>query len=342
MNDIQWWIDCPLSLPSTSLEENKPDLFLTTDASLSGWGAILSSPINPPLEIANVSGSWSENEKSYHINFLELSAIHLAILSFSSKLKNKVLHIFSDNKTSVCYLKKMGGTHSIQLCHLAIKIWNLLIKLEIDCKFFYIQGNLNRADYFSRLAQDPFDYYIDQSTFDIIRPLVPFNLQIDLFATRLSNKLEKYVSWHHDPYAWKVDAFSFTWPNNIYIFPPIHLISKALNKFISDKVQVGLLITPAWKNMQSIPIIYESLCSYPIFLPAMYVEDVENLRHRPFAWMAWPISTSAVLKKAFQNKQLLPSGKVSSLLQSQHISASGKDFVHMLMRMNIRVLCPFQ
>ena len=43
---------------------------------------------------------------------------------------------------------------------------------------------------------------------------------VDLFASRINNQLSNYVSWHPDPNASAVDAFSCEWNSFscIYIF----------------------------------------------------------------------------------------------------------------------------
>ena len=65
-------------------------------------------------------------------------------------------------------------------------------------------------------------------------------------ASRLNNKCEKYISWHPDPYAFAVDAFSEKWANiNFYCFPPFSPIEKVLAKINHDQAN-GILIVPVW------------------------------------------------------------------------------------------------
>ena len=48
---------------------------------------------------------------------------------------------------------------------------------------------------------------------------------IDLLATRTNKQLDRYMSWHPEPEAMAINAFSLTW-NNIYfyMFPPFSLV----------------------------------------------------------------------------------------------------------------------
>ena len=44
---------------------------------------------------------------------------------------------------------------------------------------------------------------------------------IDLFASRINRQLKSYVSWHPEPEAMAVNAFSLTWNSKFfYMFPP--------------------------------------------------------------------------------------------------------------------------
>lgn len=70
--------------------------------------------------------------------------------------------------------------------------------------------------------------------------------EIDLFASRLNKKCSKFVSWHNDPEAFRVDAFTLKWSTYFfYAFPPFCLILKVLQKIILDKAE-GIVLVPLW------------------------------------------------------------------------------------------------
>ena len=48
---------------------------------------------------------------------------------------------------------------------------------------------------------------------------------IDLFAYRLNFKVKKYVSWHPDPGAYAVDAFSLSWSDMVVTFFHLSVLS---------------------------------------------------------------------------------------------------------------------
>ena len=59
---------------------------------------------------------------------------------------------------------------------------------------------------------------------------------MDLFASRLNTKLPTFVSWHPEPGAMAVDAFSISWSNlRCYAFTPFSLRTQVLRKIREDK-----------------------------------------------------------------------------------------------------------
>jgi len=59
---------------------------------------------------------------------------------------------------------------------------------------------------------------------------------IDLFASRHSNQIKRYISWKPDPNSVATDAFQQNWREDLmYAFPPFCLISKVVQKIRQDK-----------------------------------------------------------------------------------------------------------
>ena len=54
------------------------------------------------------SGQWPGDQKFYHINWLELKAIHLALQAFLPTVRGKVVLIATDNSTMVAHIKRHG------------------------------------------------------------------------------------------------------------------------------------------------------------------------------------------------------------------------------------------
>ena len=81
--------------------------------------------------------------------------------------------------------------------------------------------------------------------------------QIDLFASRLNAKTAKFVSWHPQPGAVVIDAFSLSWANiNCHAFPHFSLLPRVLAKIRHDKAVV-LFIAPVWPTQSWYPLLLQ-------------------------------------------------------------------------------------
>ncbi len=71
-----------------------PDVSIFTDTSTEGWGSY--------LEGQETSGTWNNQEKTLHINIVELRAVRLATTHFSVHLAVKQQLLTTDNMTPGC------------------------------------------------------------------------------------------------------------------------------------------------------------------------------------------------------------------------------------------------
>ena len=120
--EMSWWLDRLITNNGSNLQITHWDLFIESDASMQGWGASCKG--------ASTRGPWTRDERTHHINFLELLASFLALKTFAADLQSKATLLRIDNVTAVAYLNKMGGTHSSLLSNLAVDIW--ISKEEIE------------------------------------------------------------------------------------------------------------------------------------------------------------------------------------------------------------------
>lgn len=97
----------------------------------------------------------------------------------------------------------------------------------------------------SRIISTETEWEITSTFFTQIRDKFgPFD--VDLFATHINAKCNKFVSWFPDPFAFTIDAFTLNWSEfYFYAFPPFILITKVLRKIIDDKTE-GILAVPRW------------------------------------------------------------------------------------------------
>ena len=227
-----WWKDPKNVLTGSPLYAEEHNLLLFTDASVKGWGAHLGD--------LTVSGLWSDRETNLHINILELKAVFLAIRSFQSHLLKKKVLVASDNSTVVAYLNKQGGTHSLEMC---LMLWRLMAFCHpraILLRARHIQGCLNViADSLSRRDK------VIQTEWSL-HPKIFLRIcqiwhkpMIDLFATKMNNKLPLYVSPVPDPNAMAVDALNISWEAmDGYVYCPRALIPKVVQKMRSYACQM--------------------------------------------------------------------------------------------------------
>ena len=235
--EIKWWIKEGVH-SNKEISHGNPDIIMTTDSSMTGWGAFIDNK--------STQGLWNEEERKLHINALEIKAVLLGITSLCKEISNVHLQIQLDNTTGVTYINNLGGTRS-RMCNSITKdIIKWCKKKKIWVTACHIAGKDNiQADTLSRQINTNIEWMINNDDFKLIcdqygKP------DIDLFANRLNNKLDKYMSYHPDPHAYAIDAFAHRWNGYVYIFPPFNLIPRILRKLLEDETPKALMIVPEW------------------------------------------------------------------------------------------------
>ena len=132
---------------------------------------------------------------------------------------------------------------------------------------------------------------------------------IDLFASRLNAKLDQFVSWHPEPGALAIDAFSISWSNQkFYAFPPFSLLTRVLAKIRND-VALVLLIAPTWSTQPWYPMLLQLAIARPVLFH--YVDHLLTLPHsnqvHPMLYSlhlaGWTLSGNPSLQRDFLMKQ---------------------------------------
>lgn len=233
-----WWI---VNLPSAYKPVSPPHPLVTiySDASTKGWGAVNKTTNE------KTGGQWSLLEQENNINILELTACQLALLSFCKHMSNTSVRIYMDNTTSCSYINKFGGKKKELDC-LAREICRWCLTRDIHLSAAHVAGTLNsEADEMSRSFNDDSEWSLDELQFKKIQEKFP-HLTIDLFASRLNNKLTKYASFRPEPNAYAIDAFSFSWTSEFsYIFSPFVLVPRILQKLEEDNAE-AVMVVPIW------------------------------------------------------------------------------------------------
>jgi hypothetical protein len=153
MEDLQWLAQ---RLPEHAQRRFRWEIgsvwTVTTDASGTGWGAVLERLGMPPLDLAR---PWAtEAEEAMSSNLKETCTAQKALAAWAASgidFKGHGLTIRSDNATAISYLRKGGGP-VITLDRMARQLWDSLVTmgLELVTVQFLAGKNNGRADRNSR------------------------------------------------------------------------------------------------------------------------------------------------------------------------------------------------
>ena len=275
--DLKWVIDHIKEFNGSPIVPPAVDLSIESDASLFGWGAFCNGK--------ETGGAWSREEASYHINYLETLAAFFALKCFASHARGKHIQLKLDNTTAVFYINNMGGIRSPVLNSLARDIWTWCISRGIWVSAVHVPGVTNDiADFRSRHISVNTEWSLHPNVFEWLCQRT-FEPDIDLFASRLNAKVNKFVSWSPDPYAFACDAFSRDWSNfRPYAFPPFSQIPRVLTYLRLYRVQKLLLVTPVWPSQAWYPAVLQMLIDRPILLP-----NWSNLLQLPHSGQLHPL-----------------------------------------------------
>ncbi|XP_067216270.1 uncharacterized protein [Linepithema humile] len=239
LSELDWW-RASLKNSINSIKSGNFQMIIYTDASTTGWGAVNGNE--------RIHGFWNESEKRKHINYLELLTVYLALCKLAIDVRNCQILLRIDNTTAISYINKMGGVRYMKYNSLARKIWKWAEDKNIFLFASYIASKDNvEADTLSRLKNNDGEWELASFAFKEIvtkfgRP------EIDLFATNLNKKCNRFASWYPEPNSEQIDAFTFSWSDlNFYAFPPFILILRTLVKIKQDKA-CGIVVVPDWPN----------------------------------------------------------------------------------------------
>ncbi|MCJ8749920.1 hypothetical protein PDJAM_G00193080 [Pangasius djambal] len=123
-------------------------VMLATDASLTGWGAVMCG--------RSARGLWSGRHLTLHINCLEMLAVFLALKHFLPDLRGRHVLVCTDNTAVAYYINHQGGLRSRPLYRLALQVLVWSQGKLLSLKAAYIPGRLNMgADTLSRQGPMP-------------------------------------------------------------------------------------------------------------------------------------------------------------------------------------------
>ena len=167
---------------------------------------------------------------------------------FAKHCQGITIQLKLDTVTAVTYINKLGGTHSHTLCQLAITIWEWCIQRNILLLAEHLPGKDNvAADQESSSMRDQCNWMLHPQVFNQIQVQMDL-LQIDLFASRLTERLPFFYSWIPDPEAQGTDAFNQDWSQmRGFANPPWCLIACCLSQVRRQAASV-VILTPLWPS----------------------------------------------------------------------------------------------
>ena len=172
------------------------------DASSQAWRGVLNNMY--------VQGKWTEQQKKWHINCLELQAVLLTLENFLPHLRNHNVLTRSDITTILQYINKQGGTRSPQLCLHSMenldssnKEPNILKSCSHSGQKEFIARPVEQGDYTSNRMDN--ERYSSTPNFHIWGK--PF---IYLFASFQNRKMELFCTWDPHPAALAIDALTIS------------------------------------------------------------------------------------------------------------------------------------
>ena len=282
--ELTWWCN-NVTVADNDILHSDPDLVISTDASLTGWGC--------HYEGVASGGHWLASEKEFHINYLELKAVLLTLKSFQSRVTGQHVRLMIDNTTAVSCINKMGTSHSDACNDIAHAIWSWCVSNHTWISAAHIPGTLNtEADQESRRINTDAEWMLDKASLQEACMQLQASPKIDLFASRLNSQMETYVSYRPDPGAVAIDAFSLSWKElNFYAFPPFSVLGRALQKIQMEKA-TGILVVPDWPTQPWYPVVQRLLCKPPVRLQG---------RHRLLRLPSQPQAIHPLLQKRHLN-----------------------------------------
>ena len=246
---ILWWTVEENLTVGLLLDPVPPQVTITCDASLDGWGAV--------MDRDSASGRWTAEEASLHINWLEMEAIRRAISLWLPKLKGLTVRVESDSMTAVQYIRREGGTKSPSLCSLT---WDLLLlcqEHQISLFPVHVPGTQNlESDSLSRTRWTTAEWELSNRVVQWLFSLWG-SPHIDEFASTQNHKLPVFCSRTFCSKTFHVDALSMDWGSVIgYAFPPLALIPLVLRKLLRDKTP-SLILNPDSSSLET-PLLVPS------------------------------------------------------------------------------------
>ena len=260
---LKWWVS-PSGFPAhctAPLREPHATVDIWTDASLSRGGGCCSRG-------GFFQRHWSEDElvDEPHISILEARAAKESVINLSKS--GDFVRLFIDNFTALSYIKKQGGTRSYSLNQEASELWSFTTANNITLLTPQWIGSKENsmADFLSRSSLHHWEFCLDRVLFRSIIESFQVYPTLDAFASQQTTQLPRYMSWYQDSQAVGLNALLLPWDRVTYLFPPVPLLAKVVQKVHQEHIR-AILICPRWPSALWWPLVLDLMVEPPISLP---------------------------------------------------------------------------
>ena len=230
-------------------DEKHVRMSLASDASASGWGAVLHSSHE-----VHVSDYWKPEEQGYDIATKEAAALDKALLSFATHLKDSWVDAEVDNQAVVFAWHNQGGRSSA-LNHVIKSIFRTTLQLNIALHLTYIPSATNPADAPSR-RMSTLDSQLHPDIWQRVQRQFggPSGHTCDLMAldsnamTDLTGNPLPHFTPYPSPNSHGVNLFAQELQPDSppldapYVFPPLVLVEPVL-RFLADRLKSCTFVT---------------------------------------------------------------------------------------------------
>ena len=238
LSDLRWWAALPPKWNGRPIWRVPTTRTLHTDASNSGWGAVLDDS-----QVAR--GFWRPAQALLHITCRELLAVRLGVESFLSLLANSHVRLGEDNTAALAAILNISSKSDALMQQLR-RLWWVLDSNNVSLQAAYVPSAANPADAPSRMT-DRDDYQLDPAVFAWLDSLFGPHT-VDRFATSNNAQLRRFNSQFADPLTEAVDAFAQDWAGEVnWLNPPFdaRLLLRVAQKIRWDRARATVIV-PHW------------------------------------------------------------------------------------------------
>lgn len=279
VKDLMWWTDLRTNAATgRAIWPGAASILLDTDASGSGWGAVLN-------EGEEARGYHGVDRNGLHINCLELGAVTRALQSFKHLIPSgSIIRLRTDSMVAL-HVMRASSSRSPALMAEMRNLYELCQDMNVELRVEHVSSVLN--DWADRLSREnnSTDWTLSRPTFlELERAYGPHT--VDLFASTLNARCPRFYSRWLCSGALGTDAMQHDWTaENAWANPPFHMVGSVVSRILNTNATVTL-IAPVWRAQPWWRRVVEGCSEWHILPPppGVFTHDSQS---RPAASPFW-------------------------------------------------------